>query len=189
MDFWKKNSNLHKFHSQVMIGNISELIQYYKPSNKEEFWQKYTSDDGRGRSEAFLRDLSDKMSNYSGETSEACYSALKELILKTMDGIEKEFAFKRLLQDRGNSVEKAWGSLDTSGVDLIVNDRYYVQVKPISFFKGNNNRGLLIDRLKLLKQSDSLDKPLFIMIYDGDSLDPKPYKPTDLLATTGITKL
>lgn len=38
MDFWKKNSNLHKFHSQAMIGNISELIQYYKPSNKEEFW-------------------------------------------------------------------------------------------------------------------------------------------------------
>ena len=65
-----------------------------------------------------------------------------------------------------------------------------MQVKPVTFFYGNSNQGLLQDRQKMLNQAKKLDKPLYVMVYKKEGLvvDPKPYKPEQLIANYGIVK-
>lgn len=68
--------------------------------------------------------------------------------------------------------------LDRNGVDLIVDDKIYVQVKPSLFFYGDSNPGLIRDRQKLIQQANRYGNHFFVMVYKSntDEFDPHPYR-------------
>lgn len=191
MDFWRIHSELHKYHSVSRIGSVSKIAQEYRELNssvdKEEFWQYYLL---HGKSDENIKNIAHLMALEANLTDEECYNALKDLICGTINGFIAEDKVKEVIEKRGNKVVHASPELDANGVDLIVNNRYYVQVKPVTFFYGNSNQGLLQDRQKMLNQAKKLDKPLYVMVYKKEGLvvDPKPYRPEQLIANYGIVK-
>lgn len=196
-EFWALHGDLGMYHNTYWVGSVNALLQRYRPSTVEEFWNKYIADDGkigdrnRGRSIDTLLKISATLSEKSGESIDDCFNALKSIIMGSLRGFRAENNVKKMIEGRGNTVTKSDPVLDTMGVDLIVNDKYYVQVKPNTFFKGNYNESLITDRLKLLKQEKMMDKPLYIMVYnreDIELIDEKPYKLSQLINEYGLVK-
>lgn len=196
-EFWALHGDLGMYHNTYWVGSVNALLQKYRPLTVEEFWNKYTVDDGkigdrnRGRSIDTLLKISATLSEKSGESIDDCFNALKSIIMGSLRGFRAENNVKKVIEGRGNTVTKSDPTLDTMGVDLIVNDKYYVQVKPNTFFKGNYNESLIADRLKLLKQEKMMNKPLYIMVYNRDDIeliDEKPYKLSQLINEYGLVK-
>lgn len=196
-EFWALHGELGMYHNTYWVGSVNALLQKYRPSTVEEFWDKYIADNGkigdrnRGRSINTLLKISATLSEKSGESIDDCFNALKSIIMGSLRGFRAENNVKKMIEGRGNTVTKSDPVLDTMGVDLIVNNKYYVQVKPNTFFKGNYNESLIADRLKLLKQEKMMNKPLYIMVYNRDDIeliDEKPYKLSQLINEYGLVK-
>ena len=184
---WRKYHNLGKYHSKERVGCLSELIQEIQPVNEEQWMIAYYE---KGKSVTDLWEIAKQMSDECGETPQECFKALRDLIATTFDGIARERKIADYIRGLGNKVEHSSGDLDRKGVDLIVDDKFYIQVKPHFFFLGNNNLGLIRDRQKMINQAKTFGKRYFVVVYESntDNFDPHPYRVEELLHADGFSR-
>lgn len=174
-----------------MVGCLSKIIQEEEPVNEQDWLNKYFVH-REGRTPEQIMYIATLMSKECGESIEVCFQALIELIGLTYKGKSIELAIKTYIEKRGHSVEFADGDLDRAGVDLIVDGKSFIQVKPDSFCKGYANQGLILDRLKIKKQQKKLNKRIWLMFYDSNeksNFDPHPYKWEDVFYENGTRKI
>ena len=180
---------LGKYHSVKMLGNLSKIFQEVLPNNDEDWMIKYMAHKD-GRNVTQINDIALLMSKNSDLDVKMCFKALYHLIRDTYFGKLAELNIMKFLQGKGHKVVFADGILDTQGIDLIVDDKMYIQVKPDRFFKGNYNQGLLNDRMKLYKQSLHFDN-YYVMVYKTrcyDVFDHTAYRVCNLIDKYGFTK-
>lgn len=106
---------------------------------------------------------------------------VNHIIIETYDGHQAERCLKNFLISKDFNVEETDGDFDANfGVDLIVkknNQKKYIQVKPISTFIGNNNDGLIKDRINFFKKQQKLDaflnehNEIIYMLYNKNLMD------------------
>ena len=186
---WRQYPKLGKYHSTKMLGNLSKIIQEVLPVNDEDWMIKYMAHK-EGRNVTQINDIASLMSKDCGEDIKVCFKALYHLIRDTYFGKLAELNIMKWLQGKGHKVVFADGKLDAQGVDLIVDDKILLQVKPDIFFKGNSNRGLLTDRIKLYNQSLHFDN-YYVMIYKSrcyDTFDHTAYRVCNLIDKCGYNK-
>ena len=124
------------------------------------------------------------------------------LIVETFRGCQREKQIEEYLQHNGFEVVHGDDEDDIyCGIDLIASNdacSYALQVKPISFFRGNNNQGLIEDRKRAFqKEQNTLDKygiPTYYIIYNGDELVRNSkgklcHRLKDLITRDGKTKI
>lgn len=192
MTIWKKYGNeIAAYRSTKRLGRLAEIIWKLQPSSKEDWWLKYTSSLS-GRSEIQLMMIADEMAAEIDEAPETCFQGLKDIICQTYDGYLAEKTILDRLAQKHKAV-KADANLDAQGVDIVVDDNYYFQVKPSNFFIGNakENKQLLNDRMKLLYQSNKFGDRFFVVVYKSREYDnycPTAYRVSNLINTDGTSK-
>lgn len=192
MTIWKKYGNkIGCYRSTNRLGRLSEIIWQLMPISKEEWWLKYTTSLS-GKSEIQLMMIADEMAAEIDEAPETCFNGLKDIICLTYDGYLSEKTIIDRLNQKHKAV-KADAQLDAAGVDIVVDDHYYFQVKPSNFFVGNakNNIQLLNDRIKLLIQSKKYGDKFYVVVYKSREYDnycPTAYRVQNLLNEDGTSK-
>lgn len=189
MSIWRDYPKLGKYHSTKMLGNLSKIFQEVLPDNDEDWMIKYMAHKD-GRNVTQLNDIALCMSKDSGVDIKVCFKALYNIIRDTYFGKLAELNIMKFIQSKGHKVVFANGVLDAQGIDLIVDDKMYIQVKPDRFFRGNSNRSLLVDRMKLYNQSLKYDD-YYVMVYKTrcyDTFDHTAYRVCNLIDKCGYTK-
>ena len=165
------------------FGTLTYLYKKYNsPSTYQDFLSAYIQDSGNttitGRSEEYILEQANRFSwsdyNRLPKTTYINY-ILQKLIIDTLDGQKWEVKAKDFLEDLGYKVlEPSYIQDSKEGIDkLIYKDGKLtgiIQIKPLSFFRGNQNYRLIEDRkLALQKERLCVSKygvPVYFMIYD-----------------------
>lgn len=194
-----------------IIGDLSYLYKKYKPTDYTDFYTKYTNDTvgddprHRGRSNAEIRNVAEKWRalSHSNLDVEIFYKALIfYIICATFDGHKFELDFMDYIKSKGYTVTTSDPEIDAKfGVDLVL-DNFFIQIKPVTFFIGDYNQSLLIDRRiaieKYYKTYSTFKKPTYFAIYrktdNGvqwllNKNNKYTHKISDLLNIDGTTKL
>lgn len=207
-DYW------YGLNSTTNMGTMTYLYKKYGcPATYQQFYDSYVSDiTGKdpktyGRSEEYLMKQAQILSNrVNNEVSvEKCFEyIIKKLIIDTLDGSQKELQIKDYLISKGYSVKEPNYYQDTTeGIDKFVykGDKLacIIQIKPNTFFIGNNNWSLCNDRIRAIKKEQiCLNKykvPVYYFIYrktEGTWIYNEKkklgHKLTDLIDKYGLTK-
>lgn len=136
------------------IGNCTNLYYELKPVDYYDFYQKYLEYaknhinwkiSYRGLTYEELYNLSvnfktlvEEQTNFKYDLEVYFYTLVCHIIIETFIGQDKEKRIMKYIEERGFKYEKVTGFKDSkNGVDILVkgnNTKFYVQVKPISFF-------------------------------------------------------
>ena len=161
------------------LGCASYLYRKYGyPTSYQEFYDKYVNDSimhsgENGRSEHWLykvaKDLATSDRHKAPMEDYYAYVVLK-VIIDTLDGMKAELKARKMLESSGFTCAEPTVSEDCSlGIDIKVskNNKQLcaIQVKPISFFRGNNNESLIEDRKKAIEKEYKTQKLLKIPTY------------------------
>ena len=189
----KYNNQLkNKWYGLQGINNIGCVTYLYKkygcPETYQEFYNKYVSDEYDkdnpqlcGRSEQWLEIVAGKLAKFDGnkEDFDIYYNwVVQKIIIDTLDGSKKETELKNRFTKAGYRCEEPTYIEDKDlSIDFKVykNDILYclVQVKPHTFFLGNNNASLINDRKKALykeiQATTQFKVPLIYVIYNKRS--------------------
>lgn len=191
------------------FGTMTYLYKKYNcPNNYQDFYNYYINDNGNdrthGRNEDYLYLMAEKLYDYSGLPITVCYNYMcKKLFIDTLDGQKKELEIKNMILSTGYDVKEPNYIQDTAeGIDKLVykGNKLFciIQVKPISFFRGNSNYGLIQDRKKALYQEklciEKYGVPVIYFIYDKqtnewvkNSKGNKGHSLRDLINNDGLT--
>lgn len=188
----KYNKQWKRFAGRNFVGDCSELFKRLCPSNYYEFYVKYTKDGERtennrlelpycGRSENEIKILSEKYKRACGDTSIPLEEFIKNIychiIIETFDGHMAEKECGDILNNLWYCYEKPNGDEDALlAIDFKVKkgDKliFLLQIKPISFFRGNKNESLIEDRKyafeKIRKCRKIFNVPTFYMVYKSN---------------------
>ena len=196
------------------FGCVAYLYKKYGyPSTPEEFYKRYINDDWtcyfskeQGRTYQHLLQKAKELRLKDGNRFpiNVYWDFIgQKLFVDTFNGLVKESEVKKMLEESGFTVATATINEDKDlGIDLkVYKDNEFlciVQVKPNTFFKGNNNESLINDRnsaLKKEKKSLSIyNVPTFYIIYkkdDGEFIQHNGkycFKLKDLIDNNGYTK-
>lgn len=165
-------------------GCASCLYDKYQPKSVEDFYIQYVDDpydpqdpQYSGRNICYILQYAKKLQELDNCTFSIDMYYLYiiyHLITETYYGCSKETVLQEELKKRGYEVMNANDNDDIyNGIDLILSKdgkKYAIQCKPFTFFKGNNNKGLIEDRIKAIqKQENTYNKyriPTYYVIYD-----------------------
>lgn len=208
MGFWKINGRKN-------IGDLSYLYQKYQPKDYQDFYDKYTSDttgdkpEHHGRTEEELRKIAQNYKLYANSTLDDDMffkNLLWHIIVQTYEGHKQEQVLIEYMNQYELNASSCNPDMDAVyGTDIEAtynNKKFYVQVKPITFFYGNNNQSLLNDRINAIKKYNKTiadyNAITYYVIYEkGKDGEIKWWynekgklfnKLSDLIAPTGITK-
>lgn len=166
-------------------GCVAYLYKKYgRPDNYQAFYDYYVTDitgeapQTYGRSEDYIYEYAEALKEKSGEnypTMDYYNYIVKKLIVDTLDGAQKENEAAQFIKEQGYTLEEPTYLEDKDlGIDLKAYKdgklKFMVQVKPHTFFLGNNNKGLLNDRNKAVVKEKSAKKiygvPVYYMVYN-----------------------
>lgn len=181
------SKNHGNYRSHITIGDMSYLIRNYQSTTYDDFFNKYINDREDGRSIECVKKIAESMSYVIKEDYNTCLNAIVYSIVSIVDGYKMEQQIKQRLQTAHPEwiITEPTATQDRMGIDLIVEDKCNIQVKPLSFFMGDYNQGLVRDRQCLLKYIKQMDKPLLIAMYDGDYIIPHLYAVNQLMDANG----
>lgn len=192
LTIWKQYGyKIGHYRSTNNLGRLADIIWKLQPTSVEDWWIKYTTSCS-GRSENQIMAIAEQISNEINVPIEKCYEDLKSIICQTYNGYLSEKTIIERLNQK-HKAEKASAELDAKGIDIIVDDEYYIQVKPSNFFcgDGRSNIQLLNDRLKLLQQQQQYGDKFFVVVYKSQEYDnycPVAYRVNNLLYADGSSK-
>lgn len=169
-------------------GTVTYLYKKYgSPNSYQDFYTAYIADtEGdnaktHGRSEDYITYQAELFKEKTGgKEGLGVYKdyICKKLFIDTMDGLKWENKAKDWLTDKGYTVEEPDYYQDTTeGIDKLVykDGSLYciVQVKPHTFFIGNNNDGLIRDRKNAMKKYNTCrtkyNVPVVYFIYNRNT--------------------
>lgn len=195
----KYNREWKHFASKTYVGDCSELYRRLKPSSYADFYQKYIMDGQRGLKEGVSRYMRGRTEEELTNNAKGLYELIVKqypndvvdfvdclnvtighVIHETYDGQLVENIVEGILSKKGYRVEPSQGKYDSGyGIDRFCYRGeqllFTVQIKPISFFKGDKNLSLIEDRIKAFDNDDRIRnkfkvKPYYIVYeYKGDS--------------------
>ena len=176
------------------VGCCTYLYKKYGyPETYEDFYNSYITDNvnliqnetniGRsiGRNEHYLYKIAKvlaKKDNYRFTMEEYYSYIIKKLIVDTLDGSKMEAKVNEMLLAKGYRTESPSLVEDTKyGIDLkVIKDNKLIcmiQVKPHTFFIGNNNQSLIKDRIKALVKEQNVKNlyhvPTAYIIYNKNT--------------------
>lgn len=190
----KYNLKVKKYMGKPFIGDCSYFFStYFDGSSYEDYFFKYISNadenfnhvtgkgnEFKGRSIDQLRRIAEiecEDIDNPAITVDMCMDDLiTHAIFETVDGHLSEIEFERQYLNKDEyDIERTYGDLDSRcGVDIIATRKldgvkYFFQIKPISFFKGNRNLSLKNDRKEFLfVKQNNLISIMRERGYDGD---------------------
>lgn len=169
------------------FGSVAYLYKKYGyPNTCEAFYNKYISDHKEnskenGRNYYYLiakaNELREKDNNMYPINVYFDF-LMQKLIVDTKNGLEKESEVKKMLEESGFTCTIPTLNEDKDfGIDLkVYSDNQLlcmIQVKPNTFFKGNNNESLINDRKKAIEKEKKTisiyNVPTFFIIYKKDN--------------------
>lgn len=169
------------------VGCCTYLYKKYGyPDTYEDFYNSYVNDtlsSGKenGRNEHYLYKIAKvlaKKDNYRFTMEEYFSYIIKKLIADTLDGAQMESKVNEMLLSKGLITEAPTLVEDTKyGIDLKVYKENklvcMIQVKPHTFFIGNNNQSLIKDRVKALVKEQNVKNlyhvPTAYIIYNKNT--------------------
>lgn len=183
----KYNMIWRQFSGREFVGDCSFLYKKLRPVSYQDFLEKYTNDGKsnnsisnkkRGRTEQEIIELAKKyqgMANKDIPLEIYIMNVYTHVIIETYDGQRIEEYIEDSIKNNNNAiVKRCYGKYDAEyGIDMIVqvpDKKFALQVKPVSFFNGNNNESLIKDRayafIKEKKCFHNLNLHTYYMIYD-----------------------
>lgn len=191
-----------KINNTKIWGCASCLYESYgQPETVCEFYHNYIKDDEHKK---LLKHYTTVLYNADGgkeRKSIYFYFIIYHLFTETLIGCQREQRIMQMLSDIGFEVNNAEDEDDIyNGIDFIIckdNRNYAIQVKPISFFLGNKNEGLIKDRINAFNKEKNTwlkyNIPTYYIIYNGDEIVKNPNgkycnKLADLINQDGTTK-
>lgn len=168
------------------FGSVAYLYKKYGyPESYDKFFEMYTNDHKEnskenGRNYKYLVAKASELRNRDNNMYPiGIYFdfLMQKLIVDTFNGLAKESEVKKMLEDSGFTVTTPTLNEDKDfGIDLKVykdnNLLCMIQVKPNTFFKGNNNYSLINDRKKAIEKEKKVttiyNVPTFFIIYKKD---------------------
>lgn len=153
------------------LGNVSEEFFKCSPTSMRQWFNYYTVNVRTCEEIYELCEYIHHQSALQSSVEELYHYYIWEVIINAYNGFKKELDIMADLQAQGHKVEHSTQEQDAEyGIDLIVDDKYFIQIKPISFIRGNNNASLINDRkLAIFKQEKAMKdygKPTFFIFYD-----------------------
>ena len=185
------NITRNKYTKSGYIGNCMYLYNLLKPNDYEDFYNKildYAEShkeirvENRGLTYEELYHLAEEFKKETEENGGIntglniyFYTLVCHLVIETFDGAKAEELLTDYFKENGADVSKVDPVIDTRyGLDLDVKKdgtRFFVQVKPISFFLGKNLHTMK-DKVKIcVKREEVLEKygiNTYYAIYDID---------------------
>lgn len=185
--------------------------KYGQPETVQEFYNSYINDHvinsrTNGRNEDYLLGVAkvlQELDNFRENTDVYFIYIIQKLFVDTFNGCQKEKEVKDIIENAGFKCESPTYNEDIKfGIDLKVYKnnilKYLVQVKPNTFFYGNNNKTLINDRKNaIIKEERSNEKykvPTYYVIYSkntGKFIPTKNnklcHKLTNLIDNEGLT--
>ena len=175
------------------IGNCSRMYSILKPDSYEDFYRKETEyaeahrdgmsveergltyDDICSLAEMYKALVEEKDSSLVFNAALYFNLIICHAFIETFDGMKKEEDVIRYITSLGYNTQKIAGIKDArSGVDILVTgkgSRFYVQVKPCSFFRGNKE-DLKRDKVMLCRKREETlmteGTDTYYMIYESD---------------------
>lgn len=160
-------SQWYGMNSTYNFGCMTYLYKKYNnPKTVQEFFNKYISDtisqDNRqcGRNYNHIINKAKTLAskdNFTYSMDEYIDFIIKKLFIDTFNGCQKEVELKELIEKKGFTTKQP--SLDDDlqlGIDLFAYKdgklKFLIQTKPITFFLGNRNLGLINDRVLALQK-------------------------------------
>ena len=175
----------HDLNDMDNLGNCSFLYKKYGcPDEYQDFYDAYVSDTevGRidcGRSQECLDEIAIRLKELTDGSVKDCINyILKKVILDTVDGGKWERKFNITMAEYGLDVEEPTYYEDSRyGIDkkVYLDDRLlcFIQIKPKTFFMGNSNEWLKIERrnaiTKINRCSSRYQVPTYFVLYDKAS--------------------
>lgn len=183
---WKFNSIWKKFSYRKWIGDCSYLYKKFKPQSYQDFYEKYIHDGTvnkntdiryRGRTEEEIYQIALKyrsLSDINIDLDVYIKNIILHTIIETYNGQKIEETIEEYIKDKGYNVTRCYGDEDAEfGMDLkVFNDKqkFAIQIKPLSFFKGNKNESLINDRISaFVKEQKCYEKyhmKIYYIVYD-----------------------
>ena len=168
----------YKLNSTSNVGCMTYLYKKYNnPETYQQFYNMYVSDEGDnpktcGRNEEYINNVATQLGNLDGnkEALETYYDyIIQKLIIDTFNGLKKETEMKQRLEKAGYRCEEPTYYEDTNlAIDFKIykNGKLYclAQVKPHTFFIGNNNYSLINDRKIALQKQAIAEKQFFVPV-------------------------
>lgn len=188
---WKYNQVWRKYSARKYVGDCSYLYKKLLPTSYQDFYTKYTLDGLiRHNEDTTLRGRTqEEIYNIALQYQQECDKTIDidvyikniymHVIIETYDGQKIENEIKqRLLKDYNISLSQSYGEDDAvMGIDM-KNNKYALQIKPISFFRSNKNISLIKDRahafIKRYKCFQKYGINTYYIVYD--IIDDKQYK-------------
>lgn len=182
---YRFNNLWYGMNSTYNFGCMTYLYKKYNcPSTYQAFYESYINDyegnDSRthGRNEEYIKHqatlLAEKDGNKRPKGTYYNY-IVKKLIIDTLDGSKKENELKEMLNKSNFQTKEPSYVEDTKyGIDkFIYKDGKLLciaQIKPNTFFIGNNNDSLINDRINALKKetycNNTYNVPVVYFIYN-----------------------
>lgn len=192
----KYNQEWKKYSARKYVGDCSYLFEKLKPVSYRDFYEKYindgqmnfgtinTNDYHRGRTEIeiidnakYLYDTIRKRYPDDDVNFVDCLNVtVGHTIHETYDGHIVENIVDEMFSKKGLRTVKPCGDADSLyGIDRFcyIDDalQFMLQIKPISFFKGNMNKSLIDDRIsafkKGFKSQEVFKVKTYYIIYDS----------------------
>lgn len=186
-----RNTNLkEKWYGLNATNNVGCCTYLYKkynyPKTYNEFYEAYIKDHSvndkqSGRNEYYIYKIAKELSNRDNhrfEISDYYSYIVKKIIVDTLEGAKKESEINEMLIKKGLTTVSPTLDEDLKlGIDLKVykNNKllYMVQVKPNTFFIGNNNHSLINDRINAINKEQMVMNiyhvPTIYIIYNKNS--------------------
>lgn len=177
----------HKLNNMEYLGNCSYLYRKYGcPNSYQEFYNRYTADTevgaiDNGRSQENLDDIAMRLKELTDGSFKDCINyTLKKVVLDTVDGGKYERLFNTTMTKYGlDIVEPTYYEDSRYGIDkkVYLDGRLLccIQIKPKTFFMGNKNEWLKIERRNAIYKIDKCNNryqvPTYFVIYDKASGD------------------
>lgn len=161
----------YKYNSSKWLGCVSDEFTSAKPKTMKEWYKHYTTNVMSAMELYKLCEMIHRLCRLNCTVDDLFLYFVWEVIINVFDGFRKELRIMEMLTNTGHTCEHSTGQMDREyGIDFIVDDKYFIQVKPITFIRGNNNASLINDRrLAILKKEKALKdfgKPTYYMFYD-----------------------
>lgn len=183
---WKYNKIWKKFSYRKWIGDCSFLYKKFRPVSYEDFYQKYVKDGEnnkvddirfRGRTEKEIYQIAlqyRSLCDINIDIDIYVKNIILHTIIETYNGQKIEETIQEYIESKGYNVIRCCGDEDAEyGIDLKVHndtETFALQIKPLSFFKGNKNISLINDRIsafvKEQKCYNTFNIKTYYIVYD-----------------------
>lgn len=184
------NKQWYSIISRNTMGDMMYLLNKYNPQSLEDFYNKYTHDTDedtppryRGRSEGEIMEIAQNYKDKCDDDTpieDYVKNTLLHLIVETWDGYIREKQFADYAEKKGYTVRKSNTEDDAKlSIDFILSkdekDVAMIQVKPLSYFIGNENESLKFDRKQAIIKCDKAEAkyqlPMLYVLYNHNDFE------------------